>query len=200
MKTKVKRELIEWAILITVIGGLYLTGLHTEVIGFVQRGVLATGIFKPEPVKSESESVDYQWLLTDANEAQIDFHKFQGKVVFLNFWATWCPPCIAEMPDIHSLYQAMGQEIEFVMVSMDKDFELAKKFVEKKEFEFSIYHPASKIPANFDVHSIPSTYILSPDGKIVAKSQGMAKFNTEDFRAFLRTISATSSAAYPKAD
>jgi thiol-disulfide isomerase/thioredoxin len=200
MNSKVKREVIEWTILIVVVGGLYFSGLHTEVIGFVQRGVLATGFFKPDPITENNEKVDYQWLLIDKNGSFVDFHDYQGKVVFLNFWATWCPPCIAEMPDIHALYQSMGQEVEFVMVSMDKDFELAKKFVGKKNFEFTIYHPASKIPANFNVSSIPSTYVLSPDGKIVSQSLGMAKFNTEDFRTFLRTIKSTSAAAFPKED
>ena len=119
MKKKVKRELIEWIVLIAVFGIIYLGGWHTEVIGKVQQVVLATGIISPSS-PDEKKFADYEFRLEDLNGNKVSFSEFKGKSVFLNFWATWCPPCVAEMPDIHSLYKKTGDKISFVMISIYK--------------------------------------------------------------------------------
>ena len=110
-----KRNLIEYGIIAAVAITLYATGLHTEVIGFAQRGLLATGLMTPSVEKiaqdksDENEATastthapaDFNLTLLDENGATKSLAEFKDKVIFMNMWATWCPPCIAEMPNIN---------------------------------------------------------------------------------------------------
>ncbi len=189
-KKSVKREIIEWAIFIGVIATLYLTGLHTPVLGFMQGLILKTGIIKPTIDKESHVRASYSFTLIDRNGEFINFRNYQGKTVFINFWATWCPPCIAEMPDINKLYnQVKDENIKFFMISLDDDFEKAKKFVDKKGFDFPIYQLGSLMPKVFHSKAIPTTFVISPQGKIVVKRSGMAEYNTREFREFLVNLS-----------
>lgn len=182
------KELREWIILASVAGFLYFTGLHTPVIGFLQRVVLATGIITPDIHESSTTQANYSINLEDLEGRPVSFQAFKQKVVFLNFWATWCAPCIAEMPDIHALYEATGKEVEFIIVSVDDDKQKAKAFIEKKGYRFPVYFLRSSLPAPFSASTIPSSYVISPQGNVVVSRQGMAKYNTADFRTFLLAL------------
>ncbi len=189
MTRKIKREIIEWGLLIAVVLGLYLTGSHTTVIGFFQRGILATGLFAPEMVDSENQlTVDYDFMLEDSKGNRVSFKSFAEKTVFVNIWATWCPPCVAEMPDIHGLYKKVGKEVSFVMIAQDKDFEKAKAYVEDQGYTFPVYKQITALPQAFQSRSIPATYVVSPQGRIVAKRQGMARYDTREFREFITSL------------
>jgi thiol-disulfide isomerase/thioredoxin len=181
------RPLLEWTIPLMVLALLYLSGWHTEVIGRVQQVFLKTGIFSPSKVLSELQSpVDPALLLRD-NEGEISsISEFQGKVVFINFWASWCPPCVAEMPDIEELYNDYkGKDVIFLMINLDDDLDKMERFMERKAFTFPIYRLASAVPTVFESRSIPTTYVVSRDGLIVLKQSGMASYNTISFRNWL---------------
>jgi thiol-disulfide isomerase/thioredoxin len=185
-KKSVKREIIEWAIFLGIMGFLFGTGLHTPVFGFFQGLILKTGIIQPSIDESPIGKADYNFELIDQEGNRKSFKEFEDKVVFINFWATWCPPCIAEMPDIHDLYRDMkGKEIEFVLISLDDDFQKAKNFVKKKNFDFPIYQLASPLPKVYESSAIPTTYVISAKGEVVVSKSGMAKYNTEKFKSFL---------------
>ncbi len=190
-KKKLKRSLIEWGIIITIGAILYITGLHTQVIGTIQGLILETGIIKPDiSTEGSAKKADYRFTLVDSEGQSLTGEALKGKVVFMNFWATWCPPCVAEMPDIDDLHREMKKEknIAFIMVSMDEDFQKAIEFVDKKNFDFKVYQFASSIPEVYSSRVIPTTYVLSPDGEIVVRKQGMAKYDSRSFRKFLRSL------------
>lgn len=187
---KITKELAEWVILIGVIGIIYFAGWHTEVIGRIQQVVLSTGLISPDLVNEETE-ISYNFLLEDLEGNDLPFNDFKGEVVFLNFWATWCPPCIAEMPDIHSLYQKQKEGVHFVMVSLDEDEEKARKFIRKRGFTFPVYFLKSPLPTIFDTHAIPTTYVIDRKGVVKVKNHGMAKYNTERFNQMLTSLSET---------
>jgi thiol-disulfide isomerase/thioredoxin len=185
-KRSVKREIIEWAIFIGIIGFLFGTGLHTPVFGFIQGLILKTGIMQPSLDLEDKVAADYNFSLIDENGEKIPFTSFENKVVFVNFWATWCPPCVAEMPDIQNLYEEVDtNNIAFVLISLDDSFQKAKDFVKRKEFDFPIYHLASPLPSVYESKAIPTTYVISPKGEIVVSKSGMAKYNTKKFKNFL---------------
>ena len=185
-KKSIKREIIEWAIFLGIMGFLFGTGLHTPVFGFFQSLILKTGIIQPSIDESPIGKADYNFELIDQQGNRRSFKEFEDKVVFINFWATWCPPCIAEMPDIHDLYRDMkGKEIEFVLISFDDDFQKAKNFVKKKDFDFPIYQLGSPLPKIYASSAIPTTYVISAKGEVVVSKSGMAKYNTEKFKSFL---------------
>ena len=117
----IKKTWIQYGIFAVVAITLYATGLHTEVIGFAQRGLLATGLMNPDVAEiaqarndesndntaliSNLDKADYNLKLIDKDGKTRSLEEFKGKVIFLNFWATWCPPCIAEMPSIDKLHE-----------------------------------------------------------------------------------------------
>ncbi len=187
-KRTLRREIIEWSIIIGTGAILYFTGLHTQVIGTIQGLVLETGLMRPETSKEEFVAeADYNFRLMDADGKTIEGSELKGKTIFMNFWATWCPPCIAEMPDIHDLYRKLKDDdnIEFIMVSVNEDFSKARQFIEKKEFDFNIYRFTSGVPRIYSSQAIPTTFVISPEGKIVVKREGIAKYDTRSFRNFL---------------
>jgi len=186
-KKSKKRELIEWIVLLGVIAIIYIGGWQTEVIGRIQQAVLATGVISPSEIEEE-RNTNYDFFLKDEDGNTVSFTSFEKQVVFLNFWATWCPPCVAEMPDIHNLYLKEANEVSFVMVSLDKDKEKAREFMKNKGFEFPLYFPGSSLPETYDVKSIPTTYVISKDGKIKVENHGMAKYNSKKFRELLSKL------------
>ena len=189
-KTKSRnRSLIEWGVFILVAVTLYATGYHTQVIGTAQRGLLATGLITPSYEINEGEMRDAgtEFYFADESFKTQSIAQFRGKTVFLNIWASWCPPCIAEMPSIYSLYSDMKNDtdVAFILVSVDEDFEDAKKFVESRDLDLPIYHYRGKDPDIFDSGVVPTTYVITPSGKLAMKKQGMAKYDSPEFMEFL---------------
>ncbi|SDE12766.1 Thiol-disulfide isomerase or thioredoxin [Pricia antarctica] len=199
-----KRTWIEYGIFAVVAITLYVTGLHTEVIGFAQRGLLATGLMNPDVEQiaqirnnenaSETENLpvltpaDFNLKLVDADGNTTSLEELKGKVIFLNMWATWCPPCIAEMPSIDTLHEEMGDEVAFVLLSLDDDFEKAKAFDKRKGYHLPIYAPASNLPAMYHSSAIPTTYVIDADGNLAMTHKGMADYSAPEFKTFLNSL------------
>ena len=184
-----KKELREWGVFVLIIGILYFTGLYTDVAAFAQRIVLTTGLLQPNTEESvtDSSKMDYNFKLIDMESNIIPVENFKGKVIFLNEWATWCAPCIAEMPGIQNLYDEMkgNENIVFIMLTSDSDKKKIDKFINKKGYSFPVYGAASALPDVLRSPSIPTTFVISKTGEIVSKNVGMAKYDTEDFKNFL---------------
>lgn len=192
-KVKMKKEIKEWAIIGGIILALYLTGLHTEVAALAQRMVLATGIISPdtEIPEAEQKKIDYDLQLQNIDGSQVHLSEYKDKVLFINIWATWCAPCIAEMPGIQALYDDIdSEEIVFIMLSMDDELEKAKKFIKRKSFTFPTYLPASRVPEVFRAPSIPTTFVVNKEGKIVSKKVGMADYDSKSFKNYLEKLAA----------
>lgn len=117
----------------------------------------------------------------DGKEVAIE--DYRGKVVLLNFWASWCPPCVREIPDLVKLHKNY-QDKEFVILGVVvENPEAREKVVKKMVKDFSMSYPvlwASKeIIARFGpINAIPRTFILDPNGKIVEDLPGMGDYNT----------------------
>ena len=114
--------------------------------------------------------------------------QFEGRVVVLNFWATWCPPCVAEMPSIAKLHKEMGDQVAFVMLSFDLDFEKAKAFNKRKKYDLPVYAPAADLPDIYNSSDLPTTYIIDASGNLVLTHKGMADYSDPEFRQFLNSL------------
>jgi thiol-disulfide isomerase/thioredoxin len=121
---------------------------------------------------------DYMWSLTQDDGKILQFKDLKGKVVFLNFWATWCPPCVAELPEIQRAYEKHGQDVAFVLVT-DQEAGVVKTFMEKHGYELPVHYLRSGLPEVFNHRSIPTTYILSGDGRIVSRKTGAANWDSK---------------------
>ncbi|HET8839019.1 MAG TPA: TlpA disulfide reductase family protein [Flavobacteriaceae bacterium] len=192
MKKKLKKELVQWAAIGGVFLVLFLTGLHTEVFGFLQGGILATGIITPdieEQAEANATQADLNVPLLNSKGESLNMREFEGKVVFMNVWATWCAPCVAEMPGINNLYNDIQDEnIEFVMLSVDDQFEKAVAFKTRKNFDFEVYRSAGNFPEMYQTSTIPTTYIIDAEGNLVLEHKGMANYHSDEFKNFLRKL------------
>lgn len=189
MEEKTKKEIKSWVVFLIVIGTLWMTGLHRPLIAQVNRLVLWTGIIQPDTKMSESNTKAGTLNLLDENGKTVSLSSYEGKVVFINFWATWCPPCIAEMPGIQNLYESADHaNIHFAIISLDDDFEKAKAFKQKKGYTFPIYTLASSLPPELEADVLPTTYVLDKDGIIKMKHDGMAKYDSDSFKKYLNDL------------
>ena len=186
-KRKISKEVREWIILISVFAFLYFTGLHTVVIGTLQRGLLATGIMQPS-LEQDLKVASYDLILEDLDGNQVSMETLKGKTIFMNLWATWCAPCVAEMPDINSLYGKVNTDVAFVMLSRDEDEAKAREWIQRKGYAFPVYFQRSAMPRQYQTGSIPTTFVISPEGNITVTRSGMAKYDTEVFRNYLTSL------------
>jgi thiol-disulfide isomerase/thioredoxin len=190
-KKTLRRELIEWSAIIGIFALLFFTGLHTTVIGSIQRIVLYTGVLQPKIQPESSTPASYAFVLQNDKGEFVNMEKFRNKVVFMNIWATWCPPCIAEMPDIQALYNRLKEDnipVEFIMLSVDENSDKAFAFAKKRAYTFPVFSSTGKLPDVYQSSAIPTTFVISPEGNIVARREGMAKYNTKKFRQFLEEL------------
>ena len=167
-----------------VIAGIYLyIQIQMDDLGMGDQGVN----FPPPDIPVHSK-VDINWNLKTTNGTEINLEEaFKEQIVLINFWATWCTPCIAEMPTIEKLYQKYQDKIGFAMISTEyigmlEDFKIRNKYT------FPVYQIETEIPEVFNLNIIPATYIISPDRKIVLKHVGGADWSHEDVTNFLDTL------------
>jgi thiol-disulfide isomerase/thioredoxin len=134
----------------------------------------------------KSEQIDtYNWSLKGLNTENINFNEFENKVVFVNFWATWCPPCRAEMPMIQKLYNDYKDKVEFVFVTTE-NWKTVEEFFKKNEYDLPVYNSIGRPPEKFtETNSIPASYILSKNGKILVSKVGAANWNSSKVRNLL---------------
>jgi thiol-disulfide isomerase/thioredoxin len=138
-------------------------------------------------------AADFQWTLFDLNDKPVEFSRFQGKTIFLNIWATWCGPCIAEMPSIGRLATASvlkGKPIEFVCVATDDSSEAVRSFLKGSSYAMTFLR-ADRIPSAFLTDGIPATFIIGPDGRIAASELGASDWDNASVIELLKSLSAT---------
>ena len=135
-------------------------------------------------VKEERENVKLEELaFEDEFGNVINASQLEGEVIFINFWATWCPPCVAEMPSIQELYNDYGSKVEFLLIS-NEPFDRTSKFKSKKGYTFKVVRPKS-IPETVYGRSIPRTLILDRKGNIVVEKSGSVDWNSTKVRRLL---------------
>ena len=155
-----------------------------ELKGKVIQGLMRVGLFQPDVkpdvnVKS-SASAAGDAAFRDKNGVVVQLSDLKGKVVFLNFWASWCPPCIAEMPSIDKLHTKYKNQdgIVFLMVDVDGKIESSLDFMRKRDFKLPVYVPASATPVSYFSGSMPTTVILNKSGDIVFQHIGAADYTS----------------------
>ncbi len=123
------------------------------------------------------------FTLSDIHGKQHRLSDYRGKVVLLNFWATWCGPCLAEMPSMESLKNKLKDE-KFVIlaVSIDKgDLGSLKEFSKKKRYSFTVLHsPDGSIQGLYNPGVIPTSFVIDKSGTVFSRITGGQKWDCED--------------------
>jgi thiol-disulfide isomerase/thioredoxin len=156
---------------------------------FMLQGLMEIGLFKPGTGnKTVAPAVNLSGIrFKDVNGKVVDVGSLKGKVVFLNFWATWCPPCQAEMPSINKLYTRFKDDPDFVFLLVDADSELqkAQQFMLKKKFDMPVYEVASSIPEQLFKGSLPTTIVFDKQGRVSFNEEGAANYGHKKFIDFM---------------
>ncbi len=130
---------------------------------------------------------NYHWQLSTVDGSTIDFSNSEDKVVLLNLWATWCPPCLAELPSMQKLYTAYGDKVDFYFVTAE-DAATVNKFMEKKGYDFPVYRETQRPPAELRVTTIPTTFLIDTDGEIIIQKTGAAQWDSEEVVDILENL------------
>lgn len=192
--------------------GLIITLIFISIIAFspkakglLMTGMVRTGLFdaditglEPKPgvaptaeTTAENLTVVSSALFTSSEGITLDLARLKGKVVFLNFWTTWCPPCIAEMPSVNRLYNKFknNKNVVFVLADADGNLEKSTAFMKKKKYDLPVYIPTGAIPEQLFRGSLPTTVIINAKGEIVFGHEGMANYDTPEMEEFLNKLS-----------
>jgi thiol-disulfide isomerase/thioredoxin len=138
--------------------------------------------------KEDRLAITYSnWELKSDANTTLDFKDTGGKVILVNFWATWCPPCIVEMPSLQALYNDYKDKVVFVFVT-NEDFNTVEQFKIKKKFDFLVYNALNEIPEVLTTRSIPRTFIINKKGEIVVDESGAVDWNSETVRGQLDNL------------
>ena len=164
--------------------------LYKSLSDDVQLGGLVTTPQETQPVTEEStvpvESVpvttgtteppvniapDFTILDQEGNE--VTLASFFGKPIILNFWASWCGPCKMEMPELQEFYDEYGEDIHFLLVSVDDSVDTAKAFIEKEGYTFPVFFDTTSMGAyTYGASSIPLTFFIDAEGNLTAYYMG----------------------------
>lgn len=155
---------------------------------FVATGMNKLIMHRPAIIREASqvslEEGDYEWTLSDLDGKAVSFSEFREKVVFLSIWATWCPPCRAEMPNIQHLFEQYGNRVSFVLASQEEP-ETILRYLQDNGYTMPVYRLKQNPPAKLSTSSIPTTFLIAPGGQIHVRKTGAARWDGKFFTAYL---------------
>jgi len=174
----------------TILFGLFLILLLIPVTGvpikvFINRLIS----FSPSTISEEHrKSMDtYDWALESLEGSRVNFNRSKGKVSIVNVWATWCPPCLAELPSLERLYNLYGDRVDFYFVSQESK-EVLSRFLLQKGYQIPVYIVRQNMPEAIETRSLPTTYVISKEGEIIMDETGAAQWDSEKVVELLDTL------------
>jgi peroxiredoxin len=146
----------------------------------VLSATVATAQSKPAP----------NLTLRDINERSFTLSSYRGKVVLINFWATWCPPCLEEMPAMERLYrQHRDGGFTLVAVSVDADSKLVAPFLTARKFSFPVaLDPSMNMANTYGVRALPSSFIVARDGTLAALAIGPRHWDNDAAHSLIEAL------------
>ncbi|MFT3902919.1 MAG: TlpA disulfide reductase family protein [Niabella sp.] len=165
--------------------------ISPDVKAWAIQGLMKVGLFQPgvESASATPNETPKEWdvNMVDGKGDTITGSSLKGKVVFVNVWATWCPPCIAEMPSIGKLYQKFknNPDVMFLLVDADNNMKKANRFLNRRKLDLPVHNSNMELPAEWFQGSLPTTVILDKAGNIVYRHVGAADYGNEKFARFL---------------
>jgi thiol-disulfide isomerase/thioredoxin len=119
--------------------------------------------------------------LKDINNKDVSISDFRGKIVFLNFWTTWCPACRIEMPSLEKLHQKFkNRDFAMVTINLQESANQVRNFFKEYKLSFTaLLDTAGEVGAMFGLYQIPTTYILDKEGRIIGKAVGPRQWDSK---------------------
>jgi len=177
---------------IVFVAGLLLLLFNAGAKVWVLKQLLSVGLFKAEIENktTNANAMATAFAYQDQKGDVVSSAELRGKVVFINFWATWCPPCRAEMPALNELYEQFKADnrIVFLFMNEDDNVEKANKFISSNHYSFSVMTRAGNMPAEMFGGTLPTSIVLDKQGRIVMKHEGVASYNGTKFKQQLKSL------------
>lgn len=156
---------------------------------WLMQGLMKAGFFHPKieltnhtsgKNKNDIPEKLREIYFKDGNGSTFSLSSLKGKVVFINFWTTWCPPCRAELPAINKLYKKFkdNNNIVFLMVDVDGKYASSARFMRKHHYDLPVYTAEGEIPSVYLDGAIPTTIIIDKKGAMAVKHTGAANYDT----------------------
>jgi len=141
------------------------------------------------PIKGDKKPPDFS--LKDLNSRKVGLKQFREKIIFLNFWATWCGPCKEEMPSLEVLHQQF-KEKNFILLAISVDYEGLKpvqEFINKHHYTFPVLlDPKCETLDLFEVKGIPTTFIIDKKGRMVGKAVGQRDWKSPEVISLINLL------------
>lgn len=133
---------------------------------------------------------DYDIRLKGMNVPDTNLKNFKGKkLLFLNFWGTWCAPCLEEWPTIQKLYNSKKDKADFVLIAMMDKEDNVKKFLKENNYTVPVYIAESPINSSILPKLFPTTYLLDKNGRILQKEESSKDWNADSVHQFIENVS-----------
>ncbi|MXV38630.1 redoxin domain-containing protein [Flavobacteriaceae bacterium Ap0902] len=154
---------------------------RTPIQVFIQRLIALS----PNEVSAEKQKqlIDYNLTFNDKAGNFSSLKDNQGKVMVINFWATWCPPCIAEMPAFSKVYKDYSDRVAFYFITQD-NWDVINAFEQKRQYQLP-YYKLINPSKDLEYASLPTTYVIDKTGNVLIDKVGVADWNSEKFRKTL---------------
>ena len=171
---KISRKTLINILIIAIVVSFFVTplGYHSKVL------LNRLFSFSPEVIEQDQATKisDYNWQLKDPEWEFFSFNQSEGRVVFINFWASWRLPCAAELQSVQNLYDRYGNQIDFYIIS-DEEREPVEAFIAENKFDFPLTYLIIGEAAPFEILEPPASYILDKQGYIRVKQEGIADWD-----------------------
>ena len=158
------KKSFSWSSLIGII--FFMILIFTPLGTFIKSNLIRFFASAPERASKKELVTEYTGYFFDSEGNKFNFSSFENEVVIINFWATWCPPCLAEKPSFQKLYDDYKDKIKFAFISQETPIEI-KVFLEKHHYTFPIFYEAKNLPSILDINSIPTTFVLEKTRKLL---------------------------------
>lgn len=170
-----RRVLIFVLVFGLLLGGAYL--LYNRLGQNLMPDQLAVQGTQPDGQEETNKVKAPDFVVFDAKGREVRLSDYYGKPIVLNFWASWCFPCRAEMPDFQEQYLKLGHEVQFLMVNMTdgagETVESASQFLSKNGYTFPAFFDTQSDAATvYSVFSLPTTFFIDAEGNIAARATG----------------------------
>ena len=126
--------------------------------------------------------------LKGINTTSTNLKNLRGKVLFLNFWGTWCPPCRTEWPTIEKLYELRKDKLEFALIAMQDQEEDVKKFLKENNYTAPVYIAESPLDPKILPTAFPTTYLIGKDGRILKKEDSSMDWSKDSILEFIDNV------------
>lgn len=173
-----------FTIIMVIAVGIILVSADAK--SFVLRQLMVTGLFNASIDKKDGDAtkqINTDFDFVDEKGSVQSTSSLRGKVVFINFWASWCPPCRAEFPSIETLYTKFkdNPDVFFLTINEDSDLATAKAYLMNENFSIPFYKSNGNVPGEIYSGALPTTVVLDKKGKIRFHHTGFANYASDKF-------------------